>query len=169
VSCSETPNKDLAPLHLRFQLASMMLDLLPPDIQKNIHLLKPEEQVDYATYITAIRHYLNQPSGKLNFIAGGDRTSGILKPTAKSFSPLSDFKPVIYSRIGSPIDQKKMEALAEEVGTEIQFRPIPEKNPLSSTKIRAWMKEWNVEELSKLYPTHILDFLKKHLTEFTRF
>jgi nicotinic acid mononucleotide adenylyltransferase len=169
VSCSETPNKDLAPLHLRFQLASMMLELLPQDIQKHIHLLKPEEQANYATYITAIRQYLNQPAGKLNLFVGGDSVLKILKPSWKSFAPLTDFNIIAYKRYGITFDQQALMKIAQTAGTTLQFRPIPEKSPLSSTKIRAWMREWNVQELSKFYPTHILDFLKEHLKEFTRF
>ncbi len=164
------PTKKLADPLLRFQLASMMLELLPQDIKQHIHLLKPEEQVDYATYITAIRHYLNQPTGRLNFVAGGDTIKPTIDPKESPLAILrQDFHPIFYERLPAPINRREVSRLSKEFGAPIQIRPTRETKALSSSQIRKWMRELNFEELRKLYPPNILDFLIEHRKEFTQF
>ena len=164
------PTKKLADPHLRFQLASMMLELLPQDIKQQIHLLEPKEQTDYLTYITAIRHYLNQPTGRLNFVAGGDTIKPTIDPKESPLAILKqDFQPIFYERLPTPINRREVSLLSKEFGASIQIRPTRETKALSSSQIRKGMSDWNIEELSNLYPSHILDFLKEHIREFTQF
>jgi nicotinic acid mononucleotide adenylyltransferase len=168
VGLSPLPNssKKLAPPHLRLELIRLMLETLSPAIRTNIHLLTAEECQNYTAYLTAVRQYLNCPTGKVNFMIGSDNVSKILDPPLKI---LKDFKPIVFERAGFPLDRDATLQLANQASTEIELYPSSETQQLSSTKIRGWMIEWNVYELLKLYPSHILDFLKEHLKEFTQF
>jgi nicotinic acid mononucleotide adenylyltransferase len=164
------PEKKLPSRTLRFQLAQMMLKLLPEEIQQHIHLLELKDGMSYDEYIEAIREVLKFPQGLLNFVAGTDTLDRTLDKSRSTLAiPNNHFNPVFYERLNTPVNRKRVLTLSKEQGMIVQIRPSGETQAMSSTKIRKWMRELNLEELRKLYPPDILDFLITHLKEFTQF